>query len=319
MQGQVPTANIRQEFLAGLRRRFGDVRHLTPSRSLLEIPGTDVRLYLRYSKLHTERGATFYGLREKDLHELEGHHSFICLLWDGQVEPLLLPFAEYEDVFRSITPGDDGQYKAHLYVRETGTDFAINRVGRFDVEAHFGWAPLDAAVTRPAHAVLPALDHPQVQALLAEIGAAKSYDIWVPQNDRQRVNTTCVPRERLNVADAQLRATLELLDIIWLTRGSNEPRALFEVEHSTTIYSGLLRFNDIHLLLDRRRDVRFTIVSDEKRRSAYARQLNRPTFQASSLSETCTFLDYGNVFDWHRRICPEDPSVPQLTPPARQT
>lgn len=273
----------------------------------MEIPGTDVRLYLRYSKLHAERGMTFYGLREKDLRELEGHHSFICLLWDGQPEPLILPFSEYEDVFRSIAPGDDGQFKAHLYVRDSGTDFAINRVGRFGVEAHFGWGLLEAAVTTIADPASPTLGHPEVQALLAEIGAAKSYDIWLPQNDRQRISTTCIPRDRVSVANPLLRTTLEQLDVVWLTRGSNEPSALFEVEHSTSIYSGLLRFNDIHLLLDRCKDVRFTIVSDEKRRSAYARQLNRPTFQASSLSETCTFLDYNNVFSWHRRICSPKP------------
>lgn len=233
------------------------------------------------------------------------------MLWDGQTEPLLLPFAEYEDIFRSITPGDDGQYKAHLYVRESGVDFAINRVGRFDVESHFGWGLLDAAVAAVTDPVPAALGHSQVQALLAEIGAAKKYDIWVPQSDRQRVKTTCVPRDHVHVSHPHVKAILEQLDVVWLARGSSEPMALFEVEHSTSIYSGLLRFNDIHLLLDRRKGVRFTIVSDERRRFAYARQLNRPTFQASSLSETCTFLDYSNVFFWHRRICPGSAVAPQ--------
>lgn len=303
MQEQVTTTDVRRGFMAGIQRRFGRVRHLVPSRSLLEIPGTDVRLYLRYSKRYPEREMTFYGLRQKDLHELEGYHSFICLLWDGQAEPLILPFAEYEDVFRSIEPGDDGQYKAHVFVRDSGVDLAINRVGRFGVEAHFGWTELEAAVTTTPEADLRSLGHPEVQALLAEIGTAKDYDIWVPQNDRQRIITACSPRERLAVPDTGLRSSLEFLDVIWLARGSGEPRALFEVEHSTSMYSGLLRLNDIHLLLDRRRDVRFTIVAEETRRSEYARQLNRPTFQASSLSETCSFLDYSNVFHWHKRLC----------------
>jgi hypothetical protein len=33
---------------------------------------------------------------------------------------------------------------------------------------------------------------------------------------------------------------LQEVDVVWIQRGSSELRALFEVEHSTPIYSGLL-------------------------------------------------------------------------------
>jgi len=305
-------SRVRDQFLRDIARRFGRVHRLKPSQSLLEIAGSDVRLYLRYSRLH-ERGATFYGLRQQDLHELEGYQSFICLLWDAQREPLLLPFAEYEDIFHSIAPGEDGQYKAHLYVRDTGTDFAINRVGRFNVDAHFGWNALEDAVRERATQPQPSLEHFQVQALLAAIGLTKNYDIWIPQSDRERVRVSRAPYARLPLTNEQLRSALEPVDVIWLARGSNNLEALFEVEHSTSIYSGLLRFNDIYLMLHRQKTVRFTIVSDERRRLAYARQLNRPTFQASSLSETCTFLDYANVSQWHRRVCGEERAETEVT------
>src|SRR5205814_6762404 len=84
------------------------------------------------------------------------------------------------------------------------------------------------------------------------------------------------------------------IDVIWLSRGTNEPTAVFEVEHSTTIYSGLLRFNDLHLVSPNMRPT-FSIVADDVRRASFARQLQRPTFQVSGLSERCTFLDYANV------------------------
>lgn len=91
------------------------------------------------------------------------------------------------------------------------------------------------------------------------------------------------------------------VDVIWIRKGSNELRALFEVEHSTPIYSGLLRFNDIHLLAPNLRP-RFSIVANDYRRSAFARQLNRPTFRTSGLREICTFLEYVDVLGWHSRI-----------------
>ena len=75
---------------------------------------------------------------------------------------------------------------------------------------------------------------------------------------------------------------------------------LFEVEHSTTVYSGLLRFNDI-LLTDPKAS-RFSIVSNEVRRALFSRQLFRPTFKASGLADMTSFLEYSNVLDWHRRL-----------------
>jgi hypothetical protein len=91
------------------------------------------------------------------------------------------------------------------------------------------------------------------------------------------------------------------IDVIWIRRGSGEVTALFEIEHSTPIYSGLLRFNDVRVLMPTLQ-TRFTIVANDSRRSRFTSQVNRPTFRASQLSELCSFLDYANVFEWHKRL-----------------
>ncbi len=70
---------IKQEFLNQLAVRFGTVKRLNDSQSLFEIGTGAARVYVRYSKLHFERKA-FYGLRLKDLKELEGYPSVICFL-----------------------------------------------------------------------------------------------------------------------------------------------------------------------------------------------------------------------------------------------
>ena len=75
---------------------------------------------------------------------------------------------------------------------------------------------------------------------------------------------------------------------------------LFEVEHSTPVYSGLLRFNDV--LLANPKLSRFTIVSNEGRRALFSKQVFRPTFRKSGLAELVSFLEYTNVFDWHQRL-----------------
>ena len=105
------------------------------SQSLYEMGNGACRIYVRYSKIHGSN-STFYGLRQEDLRLLEGHAAVICFLWEGQCEPLLVPFVDYEDVFRSLSPAGDGQYKVQVYIQGDATELYIAGAGRFNVEAH---------------------------------------------------------------------------------------------------------------------------------------------------------------------------------------
>jgi len=82
-------------FLHEMGQRFGGFEKFGDSLSLFKIKGTDVRIYVRYSKTH-ERQRTWYGLRKSDLELLQGYPSLICFLWDKQKEPLLIPYADTE-------------------------------------------------------------------------------------------------------------------------------------------------------------------------------------------------------------------------------
>src|ERR1039457_1489973 len=102
-------ANLEKpKLLAELKTRYGSIRKLDASQSLFELGDGAMRLYLRYSKLH-KRNEAFYGLRSEDLQKLEGMPAVICFLWDGQAEPLFVPFSEYEEVFQTCLPARDGQ------------------------------------------------------------------------------------------------------------------------------------------------------------------------------------------------------------------
>ena len=291
-------------FLKELNERYGSLRKLGRSQSLFEIGDGVARIYIRYSKVHSEN-RTFYGLREEDLQELEGHPSLVCFLWNDQVEPLLVPFSEYEDVFQSTSPAGDGQYKAQVYLQDDGTELYIAKAGRFNVEGHFGWGELEALVDSARLGTVPEFSHSQMQTFLGAIGAAKSYDIWIPPSDRVKLDWSVADRfgccDVLPYGFELVKGILQEVDVIWIQRGSSELRALFEVEHSTPIYSGLLRFNDVHLVAPRLHP-RFSIVANDTRRSLFVRQLNRPTFQMSGLGKLCTFLEYVNVFGWYNRI-----------------
>lgn len=294
----------KSEFLKDLTRRYGAVTKLTSSYSLYQLCDGTTRVYIRYSRVHGgER--TFYGLREEDLQQLQGHASILCFLWDEQTEPLLVPFSEFEDIFQSVEPAGDGQYKAQIYLSNDGTELYIARAGRFNVEGYFGWGKLDAMMDSSAPRPTSEFSHSQMQTLVGAIGTLKGYDIWVPPSDRPRLDWSVAYhfdcRDVLSYGFEQVQRILQEVDVIWVKRGSSELRALFEIEHSTPIYSGLLRFNDIHLVAPTMRP-RFSVVAANERHVAFVRQLNRPTFQLSGLSDLCTFLEYSDVFRWYNRI-----------------
>jgi hypothetical protein len=128
----------------------------------------------------------------------------------------------------------------------------------------------------------------RVQAALAQIGADMGYRIWIPRSDRAAVASLMRSKEALldvlplNYDDATLR-TIEQIDVIWLKIRSMA-RA-FEVEHTTAIYSGLLRMADL-LALQPNMDIRLHIVAPVPLFSLLDR---------GPLYESCTFIPYSSV------------------------
>ncbi len=294
---------VKVKFLQELKERYGKPRKLPNSLSLFEIGEGAYRVYIRYSKTHS-RNQSFYGIRKEDLKQLDGFNSVICFLSDTQTEPLFIPYSDFEDVFAILEPASDGQIKAQVYQENGGTELYIVNAGRFNVESFIGWSNLDSLIDKNRIDSLPDFSHSQVQTLVGSIGVHHGYDIWIPSIDRNRLDWNLtekfiykndLPERYFKVADV-----IKEVDVLWLKRGSSELWAMFEIEHSTPIYSGLLRFNDLHLT-EPNLKAKFSIVSNDLRKSLFLRQINRPTFKASGLSELCSFLDYKDVFSWFNR------------------
>lgn len=295
--------DVKPQFLSELNKRFGKLQKLPKGHSLYEIGDGLAQIYIRYSKVHPGH-ITWYGLRRDDLVVLEGSRSFICFLWDSQTEPLIVPFDDFKEVFRSTSPSAIGHYNVQVHLEDGGVELYIAQAGRFNAEGYLGWATLERAIDI-AKTPPPVLSHSQVQTLLGAIGSAQGYGVWIPYNNQAQLDWKMCPRFDvfgfLPNTFEEIRGVIQEVDVIWLEKGSGKLNALFEVEHSTPIYSGLLRFNDIHLL-NPNLQTKFSIVSNPDRRDIFVRQLNRPTFRASGLNELCSFLDYENVFAWHNRI-----------------
>ncbi len=141
----------------------------------------------------------------------------------------------------------------------------------------------------------------KIQALLAEIGSRMGMQIWVPRSDRATVlaesprdHVPLLERLPLNYDETTLK-TIEQIDVLWL-KGRAIKRA-FEVEHTTSVYSGILRMADL-LALQPNVDIRLHIVAPIARHEKVFQELLRPVFSLldrGPLSEICTYLSYDSV------------------------
>ncbi|MEK6209551.1 MAG: hypothetical protein AABM64_04120 [Pseudomonadota bacterium] len=141
----------------------------------------------------------------------------------------------------------------------------------------------------------------QVQSLIAQIGARMGMSIWIPRADRSGVlrewkndQQPLLDRLPLNYDDTTLR-TIEQIDVIWL-RGRSIVRA-FEVEHTTAVYSGILRMADL-LALQPNMDIKLHIVAPVAKREKVFQEIRRPVFsllEKGPLSESCTYVSYDSL------------------------
>lgn len=136
--------------------------------------------------------------------------------------------------------------------------------------------------------------HTQVQWTLASIGSKLGCKVWIAQNDRSRTwngevlgSLSIGELPSLGLGEESQRI-IRLIDVLWL-RGNNQVVAAFEVEHTTSIYSGLLRLSDL-AVLSPNLNFPLYIVSPEARVEQVKRELTRPTFQLIELHRRCGFF-----------------------------
>lgn len=293
-----------------LSSKFGELHKIPSSQSLFTIGNNAARIYFRYSKVYPN-GHTFFGLRKVDLQQLEGHNSFICFLLDNGSPPIFVPYSDFEEIFHNAQPASDGQYKVQITSQHDVLELYVARRGRFNIEGYVGFDILERSLNAKNLREIPNLSHSQVQTLIAGIGHAKGYDVFVPDNNVSQLDWSLAKKFQISSSIPRGFETIEPIlseiDVIWIKNGMNSIEGLFEVEHSTPVYSGLLRFNDV--LLTDPTVSQFSIVSNDSRRELFSRQAFRPTFIKSGLSELVSFFEYANIFDWYSRLTTEQQKV----------
>ena len=122
--------------------------------------------------------------------------------------------------------------------------------------------------------------HTEVQSWLRDLGIALGYSVWIAANDRGRASGTGKLGDGcLEVLPANLDAleSIRLIDVLWL-EASGVVAAAFEVEHTTSIYSGIVRMLDLALSDAARPVTGLFLVAPDDREEQVRAQLARPAF-----------------------------------------
>jgi hypothetical protein len=138
-------------------------------------------------------------------------------------------------------------------------------------------------------------DHLRMQWMLANLGTKAGSKVWIPTSDQGRIRTQYqFDRFEADFAaglDAQTRY-VENIDVVWKEEFRID--AAFEIENSTAIYSGLLRFSDLTLVAPNTLYPLF-IVAPREKRNRLIEQLRRPTFHKLRLDRKVRYLPYEEV------------------------
>lgn len=129
--------------------------------------------------------------------------------------------------------------------------------------------------------------HSEMQYHLLKIGNALNYDVITASNDRSKsynenkFSFICIRKfPKIDVAPEVFK-TIKLIDVVWFKKGTNHIVCAFEIEKSTTIYSGILRLTDLSFSLPSHPKL-YIIIPDTKENEAKL-QLNRPSLRNSNL------------------------------------
>jgi len=139
--------------------------------------------------------------------------------------------------------------------------------------------------------------HDEMQWRLIRLGNKCHFDVWVPVNDQRKVYQgqkfqDLVIHEFHEAID--IPSYIKNIDTVWKLGLSI--KSAFEIEHSTSIYSGILRLSDLRALAPNSNYPLFIVAERDKKMRVFD-QLRRPTFSNDylHLDRVVKFLSYDNV------------------------
>lgn len=130
--------------------------------------------------------------------------------------------------------------------------------------------------------------HTEMQYYLLKIGIALGYDVICAQNDKSKsynnnsFSFQCLSDFPIMNTDKETTNTIKMIDVLWFQKSTNNIIGAFEVEKSTSIYSGILRLTDLAYSIADGDEVFYIIIPDNREKEVIM-QLSRPSIRSISI------------------------------------
>lgn len=123
--------------------------------------------------------------------------------------------------------------------------------------------------------------HSEMQYHLLKIGKSLGYDVMCASNDKSKsfagnsFSFLCLDEFPKFATDNETASTIKLIDVLWFKKNTPKVIAAFEVEKSTSIYSGILRMTDLAYSIGNGDEILYLVVPDKREKDVCV-QLSRP-------------------------------------------
>jgi hypothetical protein len=288
-----------EDTIRALRKRYG--KPIAFGKSRLYQFGDAITCSVNYSKrLRGEK--YFFGLAQEVTDARLDYPptrlgAFVVLVCGDSDKVLMLPRQLVLEAMRNVTTRKlDVFVEGDTYVLQTTGHPKIN-VTEF-LNAFPANEPIKEGVDETDGMPTSDRAHVKIQSGLIWLGRAEGCSVWVPPNDRnlsykgESFRSATLERLPNFGFDENTRRVVQNIDVLWLTR--NIIHRAFEVESTTSIYSGLLRLNDL-VLAQPNNQIRLFVVAPSARRERVFNQFVRPSFHA--LAGRCEFLTFEMIDD----------------------
>lgn len=191
------------------------------------------------------------------------------------------------DTHRRLLSNDLGPIAGFLFDVGSGRftppprDADTEALQRWEADLAAVRAESAAQVNALARAEADDLTHTEVQAWLRDLGRALGFRVWIAENDRGRMfEGASLGGQCLEVLPASIAGgdAVRLIDLLWLDAAADRVAAAFEVEHTTSIYSGIVRMLDLALDLPEHLAASYFLVAPDEREADVRQQFSRPAF-----------------------------------------
>jgi type II restriction enzyme len=142
--------------------------------------------------------------------------------------------------------------------------------------------------------------HTRIQGWLRDLGNALGFAVWVASNDRSRpyadgkLGDGCLEELPATLMETPGADAIRLIDVLWIDKSAGRVVAAFEVEHTTSIYSGIVRLLDLALGAPEQAVRGLYLVAPDAREEDVRAQVSRPAFRGVA-DKGMRFLPYSEL------------------------